>query len=44
MPYAAKDRQEFIQRSNLKLDTKILDLGGMLSDELPSAISGIAKP
>ena len=44
MPYAASDRQEFIKRSNLKTDTRIFDLGGTLSDELPSAISGIAKP
>jgi len=44
MPYAASDRQEFIKRSDLKTDARIFDLGGTLSDELPSAISGIAKP
>ncbi len=44
MPYAAKDRQEFIKRSNLNPDSRILDFGGMLSDELPSAVSGITTP
>ncbi len=42
MPYAAKDRQEFIKRSNLAPSARVLDLGGMLSNELPSAVSGIA--
>ena len=41
MPYAAKDRQEFIKRINLTPDARILDFGGMLSNELPSAVSGI---
>jgi hypothetical protein len=44
MPYAAKDRQEFIKRSNLTPDARVLDFGGMLSDELPSAVSGITAP
>lgn len=44
MPYAANDRQEFIKRSNIATDARVLDLGGMLSNELPSAISGIASP
>jgi hypothetical protein len=41
MPYAAKDRQEFIERSNINPGERILDLGGMLSEELPSAVFGI---
>jgi hypothetical protein len=41
MPYAAKDRQEFIKRSNLETNARVLDFGGMLCDELPSAFSGI---
>jgi SAM-dependent methyltransferase len=41
MPYAARDRQELIKRSNLDPGSRVLDLGGMLSDELPSAVSGI---
>ncbi len=44
MPYAANDRLEFIKRSNLAPDARVLDLGGMLSNELPSAVSGIATP
>jgi len=44
MPYAAKDRQEFIKRSNFSPDARILDFGGMLSDELPYAVSGITTP
>jgi hypothetical protein len=44
MPYAAKDRLEFIKRSNLTPDARVLDFGGMLSDELPSAVSGITTP
>ncbi|MDD5473217.1 MAG: class I SAM-dependent methyltransferase [Candidatus Methanoperedens sp.] len=44
MPYAAKDRQEFIKRSNLNPDSRVLDFGGMLSAELPSAVSGITAP
>jgi len=41
MPYAAKDRQEFIKRINLTPDARILDFGGMLVEELPSAVFGI---
>jgi hypothetical protein len=41
MPYAANDRQEFIKRINLTLDARILDFGGMLGEELPSAVFGI---
>ncbi len=44
MPYAAKDRQEFIKRSNLNPGAQVLDFGGMLSDELPSAVFGITTP
>ncbi len=44
MPYAAKDRQEFIKRSNLTPNARVLDFGGMLSDELPSAVFGITAP
>ncbi|MBU4374195.1 MAG: class I SAM-dependent methyltransferase [Euryarchaeota archaeon] len=44
MPYAAKDRQEFIKRSNLTPNARVLDFGGMLSDELPSAFFGITTP
>lgn len=42
MPYAAKDRQELIQRMNLRQESRVLDIGGMLSHELPSSISAIA--
>jgi len=41
MPYAAKDRQDFIKRSNINPDALILDLGGMLCEELPGAVFGI---
>lgn len=41
MPYAAKDRQEFLKRINLTPDARILDFGGMLAEELPSAVFGI---
>jgi hypothetical protein len=41
MPYAAKDRQEFIKRSNINPGERILDFGGMLSEELPGAVFGI---
>ncbi len=44
MPYAAKDRQEFIKRSNLTPDARVFDFGGMLCNELPSAVSGITIP
>lgn len=43
MPYAAKDRQEFIKRSNLKPDSRVLDFGGMLIEELTSAVYGITS-
>lgn len=43
MPYAAKDRQEFIKRSNLIPDSRVLDFGGMLSEELNSAVFGITS-
>lgn len=43
MPYAAKDRQEFIKRSNLNPDARILDFGGMLSEELTNAVFGITS-
>ncbi len=44
MPYAAIDRQEFIKRSNLDQDARVLDFGGMLLNELPHAVAGIATP
>lgn len=44
MPYAATDRQEFVKRLSLEPDALVLDLGGILSRELPSAISGITAP
>ncbi|MCG2728012.1 MAG: class I SAM-dependent methyltransferase, partial [Candidatus Methanoperedenaceae archaeon] len=37
-------RQEFIKRSNLTPNARVLDFGGMLSDELPSAVFGITAP
>jgi cyclopropane fatty-acyl-phospholipid synthase-like methyltransferase len=43
MPYAAKDRQEFIKRSNLNPDARILDFGGMLSEELTDVVIGITS-
>lgn len=43
MPYAAQDRLDFIKRSGLNSETRILDIGGMLSFELPNAISGISS-
>lgn len=43
MPYAAKDRQEFIDRSNLKPESRILDFGGMLIKELTCAVHGITS-
>jgi len=43
MPYASKDRQEFIKRSNLDLDGRILDFGGMLSEELTNTVFGITS-
>ena len=43
MPYAAKDRQEFIDRSNLKPESRILDFGGMLLEELTCAVHGITS-
>jgi hypothetical protein len=41
MPYAAADRLEFIKRSGIAPGTRILDLGGVLNEEFPSAVSGI---
>ena len=41
MPYAAADRQEFIKRSGIDPGARILDLGGVLNEEFPSAVSGI---
>ena len=41
MPYASTDRHDFIKRTNLSPGAKILDFGGMLGEELPSAVSGI---
>ena len=45
MPYAVKDRQDFIERTSLNSnpESRVLDFGGMLSDELPMAVSGITK-
>ena len=43
MPYAAKDRQDFIERSNLIPDSLILDFGGMLIEELTSAVYAITS-
>ena len=43
MPYAAKDRQEFINRSNLNPESCIMDFGGMLSEQLTGAVSGITS-
>jgi hypothetical protein len=43
MPYAVKDRQEFIERSNIKPHECILDLGGMLSEELTCTVFGITS-
>ncbi len=41
MPYAAKDRQEFIKRSAMNQDARLLDLGGTLCEELASPVFGI---
>jgi hypothetical protein len=41
MPYAVEDRQEFIKRSGIAPGTRTLDLGGVLYEEFPSAVSGI---
>lgn len=41
MPYAAADRIDFIKRSCIAPGTRILDFGGVLCEELPSAIPGI---
>lgn len=43
MPYAAKDRKEFIERSSLNPGARILDFGGMLSEDLPNAVFGITS-
>lgn len=42
MPYAAKDRQEFIKRSCP--GAGVLDIGGMISERIPSSIAGITMP
>jgi len=41
MPYAAADRKEFITRSGITQGARILDFGGVLYEELPSAVSGL---
>lgn len=41
MPYAAADRKQFITRSCITPGARILDFGGVLYEELPSAVSGI---
>ncbi len=41
MPYAAGDRKEFIERSRIYPEARILDFGGVLYEELPSSLSGI---
>lgn len=41
MPYASKDRLDFIERASLNPESRVFDFGGMLSDELPLAVSGI---
>ena len=43
MPYASKDRQEFIKRSNINSDVRILDYGGMLCEEIHGAVFGITS-
>ncbi|MBE0521306.1 MAG: hypothetical protein IBX39_03445 [Candidatus Methanoperedenaceae archaeon] len=43
MPYSAKDRQDFIGRIPPNPESLVFDFGGMLSDELPLAVSGITK-
>ncbi len=43
MPYAANDRLEFIKRSDLKPESRVLDLGGMLLEELTDAFSAITS-
>ena len=43
MPYAAADRLEFIKRSGIAPGTRILDLGGVLYEEFPQAVSGITS-
>lgn len=43
MPYTAKDKLDFIERTPLNPGSRVLDLGGMLSAELPLAVSGITK-
>lgn len=41
MPYAAADRKQFITRSCITPGARILDFGGVLYEELPSAVSGL---
>lgn len=44
MPYASTDRHEFIKRANLSPGARVFDFGGMLGEELPSAVFGITTP
>lgn len=44
MPYASQDRQEFIKRSNIKQEARVLDFGGTLSGELPGAVFALTTP
>jgi len=39
----SKRQTEFIKRSNLKPDSRILDFGGMLIEELTCAVYGITS-
>lgn len=41
MPYAAADRKQFITRSGITPGARILDFGGVLYEELPSAVAGL---
>lgn len=43
MPYAATDRIDFIKRSGIAPGTRLLDFGGVLCEELPTAVSGITS-
>ncbi len=43
MPYATRDRQEFIKRSNLRPEIRILEIGGVLSEELNTAVMGVTS-
>lgn len=44
MPYASQDRQEFIKRTYLKQDARVLDFGGTLSGELHGTICALTSP